>query len=302
MKTMKKFWLVFAVVVLALALGASGLLASTITFNGDHDFYITVYDETGAAYLIPSSGTITTGVSGYADYNPLESGNLGNGPTAINVGSSSSVSATNPGGTWLQNRTTTTTYSGPLGGGEYGGTISRGFTSYGPDPNGHLNGDVGQKNSNTGGSATQLLQLVYTIPTTGNYLINFQDTYDLIANLVQGTGSSFPVSYFHGYSALEVTITNGSHSDNLVQIYNKTYGTLGSSTAIPDFNNDKLGITFALGPFTYDMNAGDTLTLDVSLNSYYDAQTMVPLPSTLLLLVSGLAGLGLLRFRRKAVL
>lgn len=297
---MKKFILVIGAMVLAVALGSSGALASTINFDGSHSFFLTVLRSSTGTFLSPTSGNITTAFFDYASYLPDEGTTKSTGPTAIVVGTPSSVTATQAAETWLKDRTTTTAYSGPLGDGKFGGTISRNFTAEGPNPDVNLNGIVGQYNERFPPTArTQLLHLAYTIPTggTGDYVINFRDDYSSTAAVDQETGSVFPVTYFKGFAEMHVKLSGGpSSSDNTLLLYDQTYGALGSTVPIASFIDSNPSGAFTLGPFTYPMIAASTLSLDVFLTAHYDAQT-VPLPGTVLLLGSGL--LGLLGLRRR---
>lgn len=304
-KDMKKISVISALAILVIALIVPVASASTINFDGSHEFYITVMRLSDSTYLSPGSGNITTAFTDYAYYNPSEGTSGYVGPTNVTVGTPSSVSTSQAAGTWLIDRNTTTGYSGPLGSGKYGGSISRNFTALGPDPDLDVNGYVGQQNWRDATSPPtipkkeQLLHVVYTVPTDATYRVFFSDTYNFTASVSQGTGSSFPVSYFDGYSLMGVKILAGlNYSDNAQLLYDKTYGATGSSSAIASFSDTVTGRTFTLGDFDYLMTAGQNLTLDVYLTANYNAETtMIPIPASVLLLGSGLVGLLALRGR-----
>jgi hypothetical protein len=110
-----KLW-VGILLVMVLALGPAAVQASTITYWGQHTFNTTVERVGLGTFLSPTSGTLTAGISGGADYNPSEGYNTKTGPTAIVPGSSSTVGLNLPPGAWLKNNMVITGYDGATGG------------------------------------------------------------------------------------------------------------------------------------------------------------------------------------------
>ncbi len=295
-----KLW-IGILAVMVLALGPAAVQASLVNFDATHTFSTTIERVGLGTFLTPISGNITTGVSGYADYNPSEGNNASAGPTPVTIGTPSSplVNVNPAAGSWLKSSYTSTSYNGGTG-----GVISHAFTGWGPDPDVNVNGDIGQKNyTSSGPSRTQLLHLVFKADLLGSnyYRVNFADAYSLFFNMDQSSGSvGYAFSYMDAKSTIFVTITGGTSggSTNFNKLFEYTAG--DGSAPIPSYSYYNPTGSWSYGPADYLLAKDALLTVDVTLTDYYDAKT-TPLPSTLLLLGFGLvalAGLGR-RYRYK---
>ncbi len=302
-----KLW-IGILAVMVLALGPAAVQASLVNFNETHTFTMSVERDNLGTYLPVTSGNITTAVSGSAYFNPIDTNGVSSGPSNFPT---ASVTVNPLAGTWLKSSLATTSYSGVTGG-VLGGGISHTFTGWGPDPSTYLNGYISQNNTYTPSfppgspTATQLFHVVYTADNSGTFKVSFSDTYSLFFNVDQSLGSTHPFSYMKAYSQIGVNVLAGGNFFNSGTILlDYTAGAPGSSSAIANYSTNPSS-TWNYGPNTYTLAPGATITMDVYLTDYYNAQTIaefppVPLPSTLLLLGFGLvalAGLGR-RYRYK---
>jgi hypothetical protein len=290
MKTARKWGMFTLCLVVVMALGTSGALASTITFNGDHTLTITLTRVSDSSLVYPDSGTVTSGVQGYA-YNPSETNSAGESQP-ITIGTTTTATANGTAGTWLHTSDTNTTFSSD----QTTGLFYRRFTGYGPDPSGATPGYITQSNWDSTSTYIQTIHLVFTAPTAASYSFSLQDVYDTTLALTQAGGNKVYSLDAEAYLVYYVYYSVGQQllsSANIMEYHND----LTPPNTIPDFSNDYAYTVNANQNF--NMAAGSTLTVDIALESYYEAYT-VPLPSTMLLMGSGIVGLGLLRYRRKS--
>jgi hypothetical protein len=139
---------------------------------------------------------------------------------------------------------------------------------------------------------------VYTFTPTvsGNYTINISDLYTY-AYGVNNTGV-WQYDYAKFTAGFEYSLVGGvvNTGDHFNYVNNATYNPV-SGFYLDSFSVSG-GSSDALAPLVRRLNAGTTYTLSVDSNAYLEAHS-IPIPGSVLLLGSGLLGLGLLRFRSR---
>jgi hypothetical protein len=284
---MEKFWLVIAAMIMALTLGNSGVMASTITFDGDHALTITLFN--GLTPIYPTSATVSSGVQGTADY-PNESNSANDTKTFAPGATTTATANASPVGTYLHTGNTHTT----LNADKTTGLFYRYFTGYGPNTSGVNPGYITQANADT---YTQTLHLAFTGLNAGTYTFSLADLYSSTLGLTQAGGNSVysleataALVYYVYYSP-----TQFLSSSALIQDYSKIND---PNHPIPGFTLPSAGTATAGQVFTIT-GTNKTITADITLSSRYEAYTTpIPVPPSAILLGSGLLGLALLGRRK----
>jgi hypothetical protein len=286
-KAMRKFWLVITVMLLAVALGASGALSAQLSLSGDHAITTSLVGPGGP--VNPTGGYMASDAYGYAYYNPTESPGGAYDFRYITFGTPDASSSAIPAMTWLQTTSSAQGYNGA-----HNFTMQQNYVGNAPSPSSPnaFDGYLQQSNSYYYGN---YFHLDYVIPADGSYTANVSDLYNMVFQLVNAAGGS---NYFYqtqGYSYLQVYFNaptgNGSGQKQVLADYRYDY-----PNAVPDFTVSRLARTASVTVGLDDLVAGDNVSFDGYVYAYqYGSSNNVPLPPSALLLGSGLLGLGLLR-------
>lgn len=294
---MRRIWVSTFVALISVMLMVGVSQAGLLTLQSNHDITATL-TQVGGIQINPSSYVMRSGVNGSADWFPSESGtnnspNVSSGPPAI-------ASATLGGGhTWLTTTDATTSHATATT-----FTMAQQFVGSAPSPStpGGNDGYLSQAGNLIYPNATYVsnyFKLNYIGLAAGNYTADVTDIYTFLYSLQQAAGSTNLYHTTDGYMFLNMRAIAASGSGGLVFAKIIEDGR-GATYPLADFalqnanpGGDTANLAFALANVT----AGDTVTVEGWLSDYQDGLSYnnVPLPSTILLLGSGLVGLGLLR-------
>jgi len=189
---MKKFWLVIAVMVFALA--PISAPAATLSIDATHVMNATVQNTTTSAYLTPVSGTIGSYVTGYGWYASESNSDSENVYIAPSTPNAVSVSATTP--TWVVSNQGDNNYNGAT---QF--TMTHDMEGNAANPS-----SLGAND----GYLYQYVRTEFTLTYTagageaGLYIAKVQDLYDLVYALVNTSGGSNWFSSTDGNSYLVI--------------------------------------------------------------------------------------------------
>jgi hypothetical protein len=297
---MRKIWVATFVALISVMFMVGMSQAALLTLESNHAI-TAVLTLTGGGEIAPSSYVMRSGVNGAADYTPSESGTNNSAIISTPVPPTTTAAATLGGThTWLTTTDATTTHATATT-----FTMAQQFVGSAPNPStpGGNDGALSQAGNLIYPSATYVsnyFKLTYTGLAAGSYTAGVTDLYTFLYSLQQAAGSTNLYHTTDGYMFLNMRATSSSGSGGLVYAKIVEDGR-GASYPLADFDlqnansgGDTANLSFALANVTDN----STVTIEGWLSDYQDGSSynvIVPTPSTMLLLGSGLMGLGLLR-------
>jgi hypothetical protein len=311
---MKRFKLLTIILALTLFLGIGAAQADTLTYSSFHDIHLYLYSYTTSSYITPSNGafnSIGANAGGVAEYNPTDPLTTNKTSTGYTVGTAASTTAAYNTANWLNKTETKTDYVSDLSGAGAEFWIQRDFKAFGPAPSVPSASDgysyqygyatMGMNNPPLTNPPTKddtYVAAVYASLPAGTYNVALYDYYSSTFQLTPG-GSP----YFYKYASVGATF------DYLLKT-SKT-GLAAISNAVT-LSKEHDGSGYPLSPFTdtgsgtasytsdFTVSAGTTLWVvaGASVDAYGET-TPIPVPASVLLLGTGVLGLGLYGWRRK---
>jgi hypothetical protein len=267
---------------LALLWGVTAAPASEITLTSSHEVTLQITPfPAGTPSYAPDSGNISTYIDWWAAY-PAESNenysSHGVAPGTLTHDAS--------GGMWA--KTATATINAP----DLRNTsLSTTLVGWGPQPTGPGPGFgfIHQEAANS-------YEWSFTAPADGTYLAVVSDSYNINLQLHQGVGSPYPLYFLTAQSHFSISISYpggvGNNSKTPLDYWNNTQPNFLDDINLVYSDTLVFGVIFPLA-------SGETVRGAFNTSDFYDAASQVPLPSSLLLLGSGLVGVLALGRRKR---
>ena len=271
---------------LAFLLGTTAAAASEITLTSNYELTLQIQLFPTGDPAIPASGTISSYVTGSADYNPSETVSDDGGG---DISAPGTVTA-NASGTWLKTMTASidaTDLGAP--------SFSSNLQGWGPQPE-----DPGDPSStgNIFPFSRNQYDWSFTAPADGIYAVLVSGDYTIHFQLEQEAGSSYPLRRLLAYSNVLLSISHPGGSGTTEQHpFSYDESNYPEFIPLPDVTLD-LANTLSFG-LLFSVQEGETVTGSLRTYDAFTGTSIVPLPSSLFLLGSGLAGVLALRRRRR---
>lgn len=281
---MARKWLIIGLLLfLPLFMWTTASTASEITLTSSYDLTLQI-QPTGSSATLPDSGTIRNDLDGMGLYNPNETIFVYTMASAPG-----SVASSIYGGTWVKNATATATATdrGTL-------NFSTNLQGWGPQPENP--GDP----SSTGfisQNSVNRYDWSFTAPTAGTFDFSMIFSCDIDFQMHQGAGSGYPMTNLSVLSQVshEVNYSGGS-LELFEDLINESFDFFPN----PLFDYCFIGVhweSVEIAIFGISLQEGETMSGEIIIRDGYSGRSLVPLPSSLFLLGSGLVGVLALRRR-----